>query len=77
MYPNHKGRRGTVVHTGEIIYPPGAARRSHWSGMVTLNLDPLPGEKEENYKMEDDIDLVRESDGTMDHQRLSASICLY
>ena len=26
-------------------------------------------EKEENYKMEDDIDLVRENDGTMDHQR--------
>lgn len=34
-------------------------------------------EKEENYKMEDDIDLVRESDGTMDHQRLIASICQY
>ena len=50
MYPNHQGRRGTVAHTGEIIYPPGAARRLSWSGMVTLNLDPLPAEKEENYK---------------------------
>ena len=50
MYPNHKGRCGTVVHTGEIIYPPGAACRSRWSNSVLLNLDPLPGEKEENYK---------------------------
>jgi uncharacterized membrane protein YGL010W len=48
-YVNHKGRCGTVVHTGEILYPPGAARRRAWSNSVTLNLDPLPGEKEENY----------------------------
>ena len=50
MYPNHKGRCGTVAHTGEILYPPGAAVRSRWSNSVTLNLDPLPGEKEENYR---------------------------